>query len=141
MRDEPELLADAKAAEQFKRGEILRGEGEATRKRLVMQADGALQPKLEALIKMNAAYAEAIARYQGQWVPSVVMGPGGNAASASGAQQLVDMLTLKTARDLGLDLNVAGAVRTRRTMASRSWSPSRLKRIPMPRRPSWKPIW
>ncbi len=104
---------DAKAAEQFKRGEILRGEGESTRKRLVMQADGALQPKLEALIKMNAAYAKAIARYQGQWVPSVVMGSGANAAPASGAQQLVDMLTLKTARDLGLDLNVAGASRTR----------------------------
>ena len=104
---------DAKAAEQFKRGEILRGEGESARKRLVMQADGALEPKLDALVKINATYADAIARYQGQWVPSVVMGSGGSAAPASGAQQLVDMLTLKTARDLGLDLNVSGAGRTR----------------------------
>jgi len=53
---------EKEAAEFEKKKQILLGEGEATRKRLVMQADGALQQKLEALVKINANYADALSK-------------------------------------------------------------------------------
>ena len=100
---------DAKSAEQTKRKEILLGEGESQRKRLVMQADGALAPKLEALIEINKNYADAIKGYSGNWVPLYVTG--GDAmtkAAGSGALQLVDLLTAKTAKELAVDLSNTG---------------------------------
>lgn len=102
---------DARAAEQKKRESILLGEGEAERRKLVMNADGALDKKLDALVKINAQYADAIKSYTGAWVPGIVMG-GGTSVAGSGAQEMIQLLTAKTARDLGIDLNVAGASRT-----------------------------
>jgi regulator of protease activity HflC (stomatin/prohibitin superfamily) len=97
----------AKTAEQYKREQILRGEGEAERKRLVMNADGALDPKLKAYIEVNKAYAAAMGSYTGNWVPNVQMGNGGT-ASGAGAQNMIDLLSVKAARDLGLDMSIAG---------------------------------
>lgn len=102
----------AEAAAQTKREQILLGEGEAERKKLVMQADGALDPKLKAYIEVNAKYAEAIAKYQGDWVPKVVMGNSGG--KGNGAQDMIDLLSVKTAKELGLDMSVAGAGNTKR---------------------------
>lgn len=101
----------AKEAEQYKQAEILRGQGEAERKRLVLQADGALEKKLDAYIKVNALYAESISKYQGQWVPSVVMG-GSDSSKQSGAQNMIDMLSVKTAKELALDLSMSGKEQT-----------------------------
>lgn len=95
----------AKEAEQIKQREILLGQGEAQRRQLVMTADGALDKKLEALVKINEMYAAAIKDYKGNWVPSVVMGDKGG---ANGGLALVDLLTAKTARDLGMDMSVSG---------------------------------
>lgn len=102
--------ASVKEAEAFKRAETLRGEGEASRKRLVMEADGQLDKKLEAIVKINALYAQAIEKAQpGAWSPSVQMGVGGGNAG-SRAADLVDLMTAKTAKELGVDLGVkAGA--------------------------------
>jgi hypothetical protein len=99
----------AKEAEQIKQREILLGQGEAQRRQLVMSADGALDKKLEALVKINGMYAEAIQKYTGHWVPNVVMGQsaGGNQGLA-----LIDLLTAKTARDLGMDMAVTGKSNT-----------------------------
>lgn len=104
---------NAQAAEQYKREQILRGQGDAEKKRLVMEADGALEPKLKALVEIAKANADAIKGYQGNWVPGVVFG--GNASTAapgSGAQMLVDMLTANAARQLGVDLGVSGMSKT-----------------------------
>jgi len=103
---------EAKTAEQEKRANVLRGEGEAAYKRLVMQANGALEQKIAAIVEINKAYAEAIKGYTGNWVPTVVMGEG-NGKSASGASDLVNLLTVKTAKDLALDLGVEGAGNTK----------------------------
>ena len=96
---------DAEAAALTKQKEILLGEGEGARKRAVMVADGALEKKLEAYIKVNQMYAEAIKGYSGQWVPSVVMG-GQGSGSANGATSLMDMMAIKAARDLSLDMSM-----------------------------------
>jgi hypothetical protein len=96
---------DAEAAKQFKVAETARGEGESARKKLVMDADGALEKKLEAWLEAQKAYAKAVGQHQGPWVPSVVMGGnGGQVQGAFGAQQLIELLTAKTARDIGLDM-------------------------------------
>ncbi len=101
---------DVQTAFNQKRAAILRGEGEAAARKLVMVADGALDKKLATYEKVNGMYAEAIKAYNGSWVPSIVMagGNGGGAAAGagSGAQQLVDMLSAKTAHDLALDLSM-----------------------------------
>lgn len=102
------LIADAavKEAEAFKKSEILRGEGEAARKRLVMEADGQLDKKLEALVRINTLYASAIEKAQpGAWSPAVVMG-GSQGSGGQNATSLVELLTARTARELGVDMSV-----------------------------------
>ncbi len=69
-----------------------------------MEADGALSKKLEAYVQVNAAYAEAIKSHQGSWVPTIVMGGGSGTQTGSSANDLVSLLMVKTAADLGLDL-------------------------------------
>lgn len=104
---------DAQAAEQYKIAQLLRAEGDSEYKRRVMEADGALQPKLDAWMKINEAYAQAIKEYQGQWVPSVIMGSQTNAQRAgSGAQELIDLLTARTAKELGIDFQISGLNKT-----------------------------
>lgn len=103
----------AKEAELLKRQQILLGEGEAERKRLVMNADGALEKKLATYLKAQEYWAAAVAKYQGNWVPQVQMGgTTGNVNGTNGAQDLIDMLSVKTAKDLALDLSVKGQSNT-----------------------------
>lgn len=104
---------DAQAADQYKLTQTRRAEGDAEYKRKVMAADGALQQKLDALVKINQFYAEALRDHPTSWVPSVVMGnqpgtPGGSALP------LIDLLTAKTAKELGIELEVTGAQATAR---------------------------
>lgn len=103
---------DRKSAEQKKAEQILLGEGEARRRELVMQADGALDKKLDTYKETQKYWADAIKGYAGNWVPTVVSGGGTSGASASGAMQLMEMLGAKAAMDLGLELKANGARKT-----------------------------
>ncbi len=94
------------SAEQKKLADIALGEGESQRRKLVMEADGALEKKLEAMVQINAAYAQAIGQHQGPLVPSIVMGGDGKAASSVGATQLIELLSAKAAKDLSFDLSL-----------------------------------
>lgn len=98
----------AREAEQYKKEQILRGEGEAARKQLVMSADGALDQKLEAYKQVNKVWADAFSKFGGAMVPAVQMGGANGATAMASAQSLVDMLTAKTARDLSIDLSTQG---------------------------------
>lgn len=95
-----------KEAELLKKAEILKGEGEAARKRLVMEADGQLDKRLAATVEINKMYADAIKSAQpGAWVPVVQMagrGEGGN----NSAQALIDLMTSRAAKEVGVDLSV-----------------------------------
>lgn len=93
----------AEAAEFGKKKAILEGEGEARKRELIMNADGALALKLEAWKFAQEKYADAIMNYNGAWVPGIVMG-GTSTLAGNGALNLVDLLTAKTARELNLDL-------------------------------------
>lgn len=92
------------AAEFTKTRDILLGQGESEKRRLILAADGALQAKLDAYVAVNNRYAQAIENYKGNWVPGTVMG--GGAGGANGATTLLDLFTAKTARDLQLDMSV-----------------------------------
>lgn len=103
-RDVAKLAKDA--AEFTKQEQILLGQGESERKRLVMSADGQLALKLETLKEINFRYADAIKGAQPHaWSPTVVMGAGAS-GSPNTAAALVDLLMAKTARDLAVDVRV-----------------------------------
>lgn len=95
---------DKLAAEQTKQREILLGQGESERRKLVMQADGALTQKLDAYKAVNQMYANAIKDYKGAWVPQIQMGQTGGPNGTNMGMALVEMLGVKTAKDLALDL-------------------------------------
>jgi uncharacterized protein (UPF0262 family) len=96
---------DRATAEQEKMATIERGRGDAEARKLKMEADNALEQKLKAYIEVNKNYADAIARYTGQWVPSIVMGQK-DGKTGTGAQELIDLLTAKTAKDIALDITI-----------------------------------
>jgi len=93
------------AAEQEKLKQILLGQGEAERRRLVMSADGALKVKIDAWLESQRLWAEAIGKFQGQLVPQVVTGGGASSNGAMTATSIVELLGIKAARDLSLDMS------------------------------------
>lgn len=90
--DKAKLEADAR---------LTRAKSEAESKKLVMQADGALDKKLNAYVEVQKAYAAEIGKQR--WVPEVQMGNGSGAGAASSLMQLWQV---KAAKDLGLDMSV-----------------------------------
>jgi regulator of protease activity HflC (stomatin/prohibitin superfamily) len=92
---------EVKTAELNKRRDILEGEGIAAKKRLVMQADGALQQKLETYVTVQKYWAEAFSKYGGNVVPQIQSGGGG---TVNGATMFMEMMGMKAARDLNIDL-------------------------------------
>lgn len=101
VRDSTKLMAEA--AEFTKREQTLLGEGEGNRKRAAMVANGALDQKLEAWLAAQQAWAEAFSKYQGNIVPQVATGAG---SGSNGAAQFMEMMGMKAARDLGLDMTM-----------------------------------
>lgn len=96
------------AAEQTKQKEILLGEGESTRMKLVMAANGALEQKLKTYENVAQVYANALAQFKGSLVPTVVMGGTGAGTGGNSALSLIELLTAKAAKDLALDFTFKG---------------------------------
>lgn len=94
------------AAEYYKQEQILKGEGDAARKRLAAQANGSLEQKLEAYIQVQKYWAEAFSKSQQPFVPSVVMGGAQGAGTNASAQTWMQMMMLQAAKDLSLDMKV-----------------------------------
>ena len=106
-----EALQHKLAAAEEKQRQILLGEGEAKRKQLVMAADGQLQVRLDALVKMNGQNAEALASYKGNIVPQILFGADGavkGGGAGNGVADLLKMMTVNNARALGLNLDTTG---------------------------------
>ena len=107
------------SAEFTKEQQILLGQGESERRRLVLAADNALDAKLAAYVKVAEVTAKALGDYKGNWVPTIVLGGTGStgndqtATGAAGAHELIQMLLAKTAKDLALDMNVSAAPKTK----------------------------
>jgi len=71
---------DRRTAEQRKQESILLGQGEAERRRLIMEADSALEVKIAAWKAVNQFYAEQIGKQR--WVPEILWGGAGQQAPA-----------------------------------------------------------
>lgn len=97
----------AKEAEQYKQKQILEGEGDAEKKRLLMNANNALDTKLDAYVKVQGMWADAFAKYQGNVVPTTVFGAGAGGAQTNAAQNFMEIVTAKSAHDLSIDLSTA----------------------------------
>ena len=93
------------AAVEYKQEQILRGEGDGEYKRLVMEADGALQQKLETYQRVMGYFANAVEKQK--WVPEIQMGGGSEGGGGDAAMALIEMLSVKAAKDLALDLDVS----------------------------------
>jgi putative SOS response-associated peptidase YedK len=77
----------------------------AYEKRAVLLADGALEKKLEAQKEIQKYWADA---YSKRNVPSMIFGGSGNGTgSDTDASTFMNLLTVKTAKDLALDMTVS----------------------------------
>jgi len=94
------------AAKETKQQLILLGQGESERKKLVMSADGALAQKLEAWVNVNANYATALEKNAQKLVPNIVMGQSGKSGNVSPVTDFMDLIKIKTANDLHLDMTM-----------------------------------
>lgn len=92
-------------AEQNKMANILDGQGEAEKRRLIMSADGALEMKLDAWVKSQTAWAAAFGNYTGNVVPQWVSG-GGNGGSTNATTDFMNLMNMRNATDLGLSLKI-----------------------------------
>lgn len=92
------------AAVEYKQEQILRGEGDGAYKRIVMQADGALAQKLATYERVMNRFAEAVEKQK--WVPEIQMGGTENASGGSSAMTLIEMMGIKAAKDLSLDMKI-----------------------------------
>lgn len=77
---------------------------EAYAKKAVMIADGALEKKIAAYIQIQGFWAEAFGKYSGDIVPTYMVGSSYAPGSYNGAQNFMDLMTAKTARDLNIDM-------------------------------------
>jgi len=93
---------DVQTATLIKQKLTLEGEGEAAKKRAAMLANGALEQKLDAYVKVNQMWSDAFGNYQGSLVPAYISGGGFSGGNAG--NQFMEMMMMKTARDLNLDV-------------------------------------
>jgi hypothetical protein len=92
------------AAKLTKQQQIELATGQSESRKLILAADGALAQKLEAYTSVQKSWADAYAR---RAVPQVEMGGNtGGAGGATEAQGLLQLLEIKAAKDLALDLAV-----------------------------------
>lgn len=98
LQQDIQLQASKKEAEKIK----TLADANAYEKQRLIQADGALDQKLEAYKEVQKYWADAFKGYTGNIVPSVVSGSSGY---QNGAINFMEMMGAKAAKDLAVDLN------------------------------------
>jgi hypothetical protein len=91
-----------KEMDQYKESEVKRADADATYRRRIMEADGALEKKLATYQVVQQLWASAFQHFAGSLVPQVVSG--GSVGQQNAALSFMDILTVKAARDLALDV-------------------------------------
>lgn len=90
-----------KKAASYKEEQILSGQGEAEKKKLVMQANGALEVKIDAWLKSQQFMWDAFSKFQGNMVPLYQTG---GSSGGSNSMDFMQIMSMKAAKDLGLDM-------------------------------------
>lgn len=88
-------------ADQYKESKIKRADADATAAKLLMNANGALELKLQTYERVQGVWANAFSNYKGNVVPAIVTG--GQGSQQNAAINFMDLLGIKAARDLALD--------------------------------------
>ena len=96
---------NVKTAEAKKTASRLEGEGEGAKRAAIMAADGGLDKKLAAYVEVSKAYADAMKN--GKMVSEISMGNNSGNGATNGSN-MMDLLTIKAARDLSLDMGISG---------------------------------
>jgi regulator of protease activity HflC (stomatin/prohibitin superfamily) len=100
---------DRDAAKLIKEKDILLGQGQAERKRLVLAADGALEQKLAAVVQMNRDAMEALSK---RAVPTNYFAGGGEGGSGGSYDdellKTVRMMNIQMTKQLNLDTTIKG---------------------------------
>ena len=98
-----EAKLDTQAAAQQKKAKILRAEGDSIAAKKRMQADGALDKKLAVYEAVNDRWATAYEKQRP--TPDIVFG-GSESKGGNPATTMMQLLSLKAAKDLRLSLGV-----------------------------------
>jgi len=113
--------ADAIRAEAQRQAAVLRAQGEAEANRLRVVAGLSPQERGALVLEAHKTWATAFANSSQPLVPAVVMGGGGGSQNAmNGAQQMMDILGTRAARDFGLELSVAARDAAQRSQTARA---------------------
>ena len=100
-----------KEAGYYNQSQLLKASGDAAYKRAVLAADGGLTQKLATYQTIMLEYAKMIATYKGNWVPTVIMG-GGTGTGSNAAETMLQALSVKTLKDLSLDMTIPSGAKT-----------------------------
>jgi hypothetical protein len=100
---------NALAMQFYKQAQTAKGEAEYAYRSKLMQADNALEKRLDAYIRVQELWAKAFAQYQGSMVPSVVMGGQGEGKGATAIETVMSTLAAKAARDLAVEMRATSA--------------------------------
>lgn len=92
------VIIQEKVAKKEANIKKLRADAEAYAKKKIMLADGALEKRLDAYVKSVEAMAKALTNKR--LVPEIYMG--GSGKGVPSATQLIDLMTAKFAKDLGI---------------------------------------
>lgn len=86
---------------------VEKGKGDAEARKLIMDADGALEKKLAAYTATQTAWANAFKEIKVPVVPSVVMGGANGVDSKGGSlENVMQLMSVKVAKDLGIDMTL-----------------------------------
>lgn len=94
---------DMEAASLNKKANILDGEGQAEKRKLIFASDGSLELKLGTWLKGQEVWAAALKDYKGNITPQIVSG-GGTAGQQNAAVNFMELIGIKAAKDLGVDI-------------------------------------
>jgi len=101
-QDMEQQRIQAQAAELEARKIKTLADADAYKKRTEIQANGALEQKLATYEKVQQYWAEAFSNYKGNVVPTYQTGGSG---SSNGATDFMQIMGMKAAKDLTLDMN------------------------------------
>ena len=91
---------DNQTAEQYKQATLKRADADAGYRKAMMNADNALEIRLQAQVKIAEANAKAIENIKVPIVPTTVFGGTGGGNNAA---TLLDLMTIQAAKQVGLD--------------------------------------
>jgi hypothetical protein len=105
-KDVKVAMLNVQAAKHNKQAYILEGQGLSEQRRLIYKADGALQQKLDAYVKVMTVLSKELGKQK--WVPDIVMSGNGSGKGGTGqgnaAAGFMNLWMMKTAKDLGVEM-------------------------------------